>query len=494
MLLFSGAVSVSADTFNIEIDWMETTGHSHKPSAAVIDAVVQAFACEGHTLNIDVDENIGHCNVLRRNPNDCDASLFSYDDNTICSFDQIKDTYFDHAGQSGWFYGVFAHQYENTDCETSGSSGLSNGGTYFIVTMGSFSGQVGTPFDNAATLMHEFGHNLGLSHCGNMYCGGDDSDPDYVGPYVPNMPSTMSYDYQLAGVETNLECHGLSIPDSLFKEIDFSHGRMCGQNELDLDEFFGSGMVELDWDCDGTLESSEAWDITDRGSWCNSSGNMTNVFDYNEWANLSPGAAIAAAAESGDFRNLEEADFVFVDPAEPEEVARIAEGFLRSNKRPDLRGNLVTAAETGDVDFLYGTRVLTFDPFDEEKVREFARDELERRRIQNDEQPCISADEWAQINGPRSHCDQPTLATESCINGENVYVGDLVCLPIIGCIEVGICAFPWSTVAGAQAASPSNSTYYLKPGTWNETNGLLLNKNGTWTCERSDGTGSAVIK
>jgi len=484
--------STYANTFNIEIDYMVSTGHSHKPSAAVINAVKAAFACQGHTLNIIVDDAIPHFNAIIRNPSNCNTSLFSYDNNTNASFGQIRQTYFNHDGQAGWYYCVFVHQYQDTSCTASGSSGLSNGGKFFIVSLGAFSGQTGTLFDKASTLMHEFGHNLGLSHCGTQNCGGNTAASDYVGPYVPNMPSTMAYQYQLAGVETNMACQGLSLPMSLYKEIDYSHGVMCSQNENALNENIGSYMTKLDWDCDGILETSVAQNINNSFSgWCGAGGNRSTSRDYNEWGNLSPGAALLSASQTGNYKDLIAADYRFVDPNNQDGIRKIAKEFIAANKMPEMLNPLLQAAQTGDANLLTPARVLTFDPNDRNQVKSFAAQVLEQRRVQNDEQPCISAEQWQVQRGQRAPCSQPSLKTESCLGGTNVYVGDLVCLPFIGCLSIGTCAFPKDTIAGAQSTYSPGSRYYLKPKTYNETNGLLLNKAGFWTCGQS---GSALIK
>ena len=81
------------------------------------------FACQGHTLIIDVSDQIPHYTVLMRNPDDCGTSLFSYD-GTIDSYERMKDTYYDHAGQAGWHYCIFAHLYESTACQVTDSSGF----------------------------------------------------------------------------------------------------------------------------------------------------------------------------------------------------------------------------------------------------------------------------------------------------------------------------------------------------------------------------------
>lgn len=283
--------SASAATFKIEIDYMVTAGHSHQPSQAVINAVVQMFACRGHTLIVDVDDAIPHYNVLRRDPDNCQGSLFSYD-GEAASFGQLRDTYFDHAGDSSWNYCIFAHNYEDSSCNTTGSSGLGQlPGRYFVVTLGSFSGQVGTPFDQAATLAHEFGHNLGLSHCGVDDCTTD-------GNYNPILTSIMSYRYQLAGVATNVLCNALAPPEAIYKDIDYSEGRMCDQNEGALNEQNGTFMLPVDWNCNGTFQLNVAQDIGGGNSgWCGSSGTLSVMEDLNEWGTV---AAFAEMRDRGE--------------------------------------------------------------------------------------------------------------------------------------------------------------------------------------------------
>jgi len=403
------ATASRAATFRIEIDYMVGT-HSHQPSAAVIAAVQQMFACQGHTLIVDVSNAVTHYNVLQRNPANCGQSLFSYS-GLPNSFGAIKAANFNHVGASpAWHYCIFAHNYEDSSCNTTGSSGLAEGVDDFVVTLGSFSGGTGTTFDQAATLAHEFGHNLGLSHCGNMNCptNTDNGDPDWVGPYVPNMPSIMSYRYQLAGVQFNMLCNGLTFDEALFKNIDYSHGRMCALNENSLNEIAGTQMQSTDWDCDGTLEAAVAQDINGTNAgWCGSLGNRSTLNDYNEWANIDDGANLVG-------RSLED-------------------------------------------------------------------------RLRRPETPCITAEEWESVRNDlsqRGSCGQPALATESCISGENMYIGTFFLA------EIGTCVLPYDSVIQAQAAAPNNSVYYIKPGTYDETNNSLLNKPGKYFCN----TGTAIIR
>ncbi len=398
-LALLASIPAPAATFKIEIDYMVAAGHSHMPSQAVIDAVVQMFACRGHTLIIDVDDALPHYNVLRRNPNNCNSSLFNYN-GEAASFGSLRDTYFDRINDPTWNYCIFAHNYEDPNCNTTGSSGLGElPGRYFVVTLGSFSGQTGTLFDQAATLAHEFGHNLGLTHCGESNCDAD-------GNYNPILPSIMSYRYQLAGVRTNVLCNGLAPPQAIFKDIDYSEGRQCTVNELALNEFNGTFMQPVDWDCDGTLESSVIQDIGGDGDgWCGDATGLSVLQDRDEWA------AVALYTTLRDRGKL----------PEPNEVS------------------------------------------------------------------CITAEEWDLVQREildRGSCPQPTLQTEICPSGRNVFVS-----PGTG-LGVGWCTLTFKGVQTAQASSTHGSVYFLRPGDYNESGVTTLNKNGIWMCN----TGTAVIR
>ena len=156
MLLPAGLVTTDAraDVFNIEIDYMVDGGiggHSNRPNGVEIDAVVQMFACQGHTLNVVVVDAIPHNTQLRNDPDNC-RNTFDYS-GANGSFGRLKQDYFDHAGESGWHYCIFAHFIEDGKCQVSGASGVAEiGGDDFIVSLGDFDGDIGTPWDRAATV------------------------------------------------------------------------------------------------------------------------------------------------------------------------------------------------------------------------------------------------------------------------------------------------------------------------------------------------------
>ncbi len=298
-ILLLAALPAAADTFNIEIDYMIDSSvgnpHSHIPTQTEIDAVVQMFACQGHTLNIVVDDQITHYDVLQLDP-DNSNNFFGYS-GTADSYGRLKSNNFDHAG-GGWHYAIFGHQYEWTDDDgnyiDSGSSGLGErNGDDFVVTLGTFGGSTGSPFTKAATLAHEFGHNLGLSHCGGPNCSSIEANS-------PILPSIMSYNYQLEGVRNGLVCNGL-IPESaadLFKEIDFSGGRMATLQESALNEALGTTFRSVDWNCSGSVSGTVSQDLSTNGpTWCANTGDLNLIGDYDEWSLIVDSAKLKSADE-----------------------------------------------------------------------------------------------------------------------------------------------------------------------------------------------------
>ncbi|MBL8877551.1 MAG: hypothetical protein JNG88_00400 [Phycisphaerales bacterium] len=423
-MTFAAAVSAisaaaSADTFQVEIDYMgaDGDGHDHRPPQIVIDAVVQMFACQGHTLVIDLDDEIPHYATLIGDPtNDC-SNFWNYT-GAANTYRSIRNTYRDRG--EGWHYCLFAHAYSTDDdnlnngsgCQTSGSSGLANGGDCFIVTLGTFPTNPGTPIQQAGTLAHELGHNLGLSHCGVMNCGNTTE-------YIQNMPSIMAYTYQLGGVRNRIISLGYAPEYALFKELDYSHGRLCALNENSLSELNGTRMRRVDFNCDN--DTDDVGVVQDLGfsgigsgnsaPWCgNPNTNLSVISDYDEWGNLSDGAGLVADAD---------------------------------------RGN----------------------PY----ARQILDDRLAKM------QTCITSQEWvlieAEMGGPAGGID---LEVEDCIGGENVYVSSTVnfpnatCFLPIGGIQNAQFSSPNNSVYYLYPGTfnEAGMTTLNKPGIWSCNTGL----------------------
>lgn len=262
--------------------------HSHQPSHAVIDALVQMFACQGITLNLFVDDAVPHVDVIR--------CVNLGDDFWTClgpaSFRAYKATYADTNGLLGWHYCLLGHDYDSGS--GTGSSGLAElAGNDLVVTLGSFNGGAGgTDFEIAATIAHELGHNLGLDHRSPNSSFVTDSED-----YAPNYASIMSYHYQLRGVATQMRCLGLVSNDHRLKDLDYSHGRMPDLFEFALDERVGVGINPVDFDCDGVVDSSTVnRDIDSDDSWCDTGNGMGILRDHDDWANIVDYTFLAAVS------------------------------------------------------------------------------------------------------------------------------------------------------------------------------------------------------
>lgn len=312
LLLMLIAMPTAAETFNIEIDYMVESGvnpHSHLPNQAEIDAIVEMFACQGHTLNIVIDDQITHYDLLRIDPDKVD-DFWEYD-GSADTFAELKAANFDSSG-GGWHYCIFGHQMEKYSGATivaSGSSGKAEiNGDDFVVTLGNFDNEIGTAFDRAATLAHEFGHNLGLTHCGAPGC-------DKLKANSPVLASVMSYQYQLQGLRTGLLCNEL-IPASAahhFKEIDFSHGRMATLAENSMSEPLGTSWHSVDWNCTNGISGTVVQDLnTTQGSpnWCGKIGTYETIGDYDEWSNI---VDAAKSNKSSELVGLESSECISWD-------------------------------------------------------------------------------------------------------------------------------------------------------------------------------------
>jgi hypothetical protein len=90
-----------------------------------------------------------------------------------------------HAKRQGFHWMYFAHQQEAPQQLSSGYAEV--GGNDALITMGAFAGHTGTNKQQAATIIHELGHNLHLNHGGSA-TNLQNCKPQYI--------SVMNYLYQ----------------------------------------------------------------------------------------------------------------------------------------------------------------------------------------------------------------------------------------------------------------------------------------------------------
>ena len=312
-----GARQGQRDLF-IHLDYLSSSDPGVTPDIRALDKIVQAFAKRKIAVHFDAGNlfstslqpaqhnlsgDVSHqrpaqrCSQLRQ-PSQLQAGCTSVYATKTASMDIRRKP-------------IFRYLLMASSQQPSGLSGASGSaelvGDDFLVTLGGWGLQKGSWLlanYQAATIMHELGHTLGLRHGGNE---------DEVAK--PNYFSTMNYLYQISGLPSltgnsfnqryyywltnyqNQSVPGYSpsnpFPESLLDDgpqsasfrIDYSDGSSLPLNENNLNEsvLIGRGTVAgsfADWNTNGTQDSANyAMDI-------NQSGSKTELRDYNDWANL----------------------------------------------------------------------------------------------------------------------------------------------------------------------------------------------------------------
>ena len=196
-----GARTGQKDIF-IHVDYMLSADPACTPRRAALDNVVAAFAAKGISIHFDAgtlfgsgpaDFNLDNTNhqvpfatAIGFGVTPGKANLYAY-----------KNMYMNLAKKQAFHYLLLGYS-QNAD-GSSGSSGIAElNGNDLIVTLGNWglndsTTQKANRLTNyqASTIMHEFGHNLGLRHGGSVDAN-----------YMPNYFSIMNYMYQLAGLPT----------------------------------------------------------------------------------------------------------------------------------------------------------------------------------------------------------------------------------------------------------------------------------------------------
>jgi hypothetical protein len=206
-----GADPTRPDVF-LQIDWMADAEHDQRPDPEALRRVVEAFAASpyrsptgsvGIALHVDAgpDSRLsiggGRWGDLgRARPVPWQDQLGSYATGAYdwSAFERLKTVPggFADTGRGAVFhYAVFGHYHDRDSPSGSGASGISRGvgGTDLLITLGNFTRGVGSVQEQAGTLMHELGHNLGLRH------GGCD-DTNFKEGYA----SVMNYAFQMDGL------------------------------------------------------------------------------------------------------------------------------------------------------------------------------------------------------------------------------------------------------------------------------------------------------
>lgn len=285
-----GANYLHKDLF-IEIDWMEAgpgETESHKPKDEALDIVTEAFAnapvtnpdgIPGINVHFDLGQG-GPFNGGDALPHD-EMLTFLFDD-----FYEIKTSNFDMKRSRVFHYCIFGHAHSSST-----SSGYSISTPYnvpsfdLVVTLGGWASNPGTVEQQAGTLLHELGHNLGLDH------GGDE-----MANYKPNYLSVMNYFFQASGVYANGSWGNFDLSRYTLGDLDESAleeaaGISGGPGVPALGSSYSCGApidrrniadigAAIDWDCDGNASGAGA--VAD----INGDGSLTILGGAHDWDNL----------------------------------------------------------------------------------------------------------------------------------------------------------------------------------------------------------------
>lgn len=293
-LRYHGASPRKKDIF-VELDYYPNL----KPLPAALDRVTAAFA-GAPVSNPDGSTGVALHLVLGQQIDEADADM---DLNPAwADFDVIKAEYFAARRAPFFHYGLIAHRYDGGS-----SSGLSRGipGHDFMVTMGNWPTPGGTEQQQAGTIMHELGHNIGLMHGGNENAN-----------RKANYLSLMSYHYQLGGLRVDgadgvldySRVRVASVSEATAGEVP-AFAPIAPTTEADLAHYgvriadvwrIGTASANLDFNGNGVIETGSGRDL-------NGDGDTSDTFSaaQNDWTALVyHGAGTIGDDNLGDTRSL----------------------------------------------------------------------------------------------------------------------------------------------------------------------------------------------
>jgi hypothetical protein len=313
--LYSMGARTSQKNIFIEVDYMDSTDPGIIPRRESLQMIVDSFNAQSIKVHFDAgttfsssfsaqDFNLGQGSAIVA------YERCVYMDQTTCSLNTSsrrsiydwKAEYMDLRRRNIFHYLLMGNS-QNANGSNGGAWGVAEViGNDLLVTMGNsgFTTATGTPLNKlinqqAAVIMHELGHNLGLRHGGN-----EDTN------HKPNYWSTMNYLYTSNGLDQapnastayqrwrlekgdgtpslcNLSNSPCGSPSQFI--INYSDGSSSNLNEAALSEAANigrgtTGGSYADWNLNGSLTGGTiSRDL-------NGDSSNTILRDHNDWANL----------------------------------------------------------------------------------------------------------------------------------------------------------------------------------------------------------------
>jgi hypothetical protein len=204
-------VSLDRPTVVVQMDWMENEAHNQKLRQSAIDKVIEAYNNDpvtypgatrsGVTLVVDAGpdstitpggEKWGSLSRATAIPWKENFTTGKRSGINFTPYEELFKNSFVPTGRKPIFH--YDTVVAALSSESEGTSGWTPSGEGSIISLGDWTGGVGSEKEQAGTFMHEQGHVQGLAH------GGEDTIN-----FKPNYPSVMNYFYQTIGVPRNNE-------------------------------------------------------------------------------------------------------------------------------------------------------------------------------------------------------------------------------------------------------------------------------------------------
>lgn len=292
-LFAMGARTAQRDIF-IEIDYMTSADPGITPREAALDKLVAAFAAHGIAVHPDVGSLIADYDLGGGNAITYSALISLGAFSGAANHFAYKAANMDIRRAAFAHYMIFAEELTNVPDGTAGLAELD--GNDLVIALGFLNLPADTTanqnrLDNyqAATMMHELGHNLGLQHG-----GGEDAN------HKANYLSVMNYMYSFAGLPTIGDDEGdryrlfragagcthageVGLTNSAYTTtyvLDFSDGTSQALTETALVETDGlrrPNGVGVDFDCSGAVSGTVVADVV---------AGITTLTDHDDWAAL----------------------------------------------------------------------------------------------------------------------------------------------------------------------------------------------------------------